>query len=115
MCWFIIGQGRRGTAFVGSVTDTDVMRRTVASGKPLGKLMVEKSMTTSVCTIKRNESVNEAQGMMAELGVCHLSVTKGSEVVGNISVRNLLVRYKRRAHSKIAEVVASEEPKITKD
>ncbi|MBM4126561.1 MAG: CBS domain-containing protein [Nitrospira sp.] len=106
---------KRGTAFVGIVTDTDVVRRAVASGKPLGKLTVEKIMTTPVCTIEGNESVDEAQDMMAELGVRHLGVTKGGAVVGIISVRDLLVHYKRRAHTKIAEEVTYEEPKITQD
>lgn len=106
---------RRGTAFVGIVTDTDVVRRAVASGKPLGKLTVDKIMTTPVCTIEGNESVDEAQDMMAELGVRHLGVTKGGAVVGIISVRDLLVHYKRRAHTKIAEEVTYEEPKITQD
>lgn len=106
---------KRGKAFVGIVTDTDVVRRAVANGKPLSKLTVEKIMTTPVCTIEGSESVDDAQDMMAELGVRHLGVTKGGEIVGIISVRNLLLHYKRYAQSKISAEVTYDEPKITQD
>lgn len=106
---------KKGTAFVGIVTDTDVVRRAVASGKPLGKLTVGKIMTSPVCTIEGNESVDEAQDMMAELGVRHLGVTKGGNIVGIISVRDLLLHYKRYAQSKISTEVTYDEPKITQD
>jgi CBS domain-containing protein len=106
---------KKGKAFVGIVTDTDVTRRAVAGGKPLGKLTVEKIMTTPVCTIEGSESVDAAQDMMAELSVRHLGVTKGGDIVGIISVRDLLLHYKRYAQSKISTEVTYEEPKITQD
>ena len=106
---------KKGKAFVGIVTDTDVTRRAVASGKPLGKLTVEKIMTSPVCTIEGSETVDDALDMMAELGVRHLGVTKGGEIVGVISVRDLLLYYKRFAQSKISTEVTYEEPKITQD
>ena len=107
---------KKGNAFVGIVTDTDITRRAVASGKPLGKLTVEKVMTAPVCTIEGSDAVDDAQDMMAELGVRHLGVTKGGAIVGIISVRDLLLFYKRYAQSKISpEVVRYEEPKIMQD
>jgi CBS domain-containing protein len=106
---------KKGKAFVGIVTDTDITRRAVAGGKPLGKLTVEKIMTSPVCTIEGSEAVEDAQDMMTELGVRHLGVTKGGEIVGVISVRDLLVHYKRYAQSKISTEVTYEEPKITQD
>lgn len=106
---------KKGKAFVGIVTDTDVTRRAVASGKPLGKLTVEKIMTAPVCTIEGSDAVDEAQDMMAELGVRHLAVTNGGEIVGVISVRDLLLYYKRYAQSRISAEVTYDEPKITQD
>jgi CBS domain-containing protein len=87
----------------------------VASGKPLGKLTVEKIMTAPICTIEGSEAVDAAQDMMAELGVRHLGVTKGGEIVGIISVRDLLLYYKRYAQSKISTEVTYDEPKIMQD
>ena len=53
--------------------------------------------------------------MMAELGVRHLGVTKNGEIVGVVSVRDLLLHYKRYAQSKIPTDIAYSEPKISQD
>ncbi|NOU11170.1 MAG: CBS domain-containing protein [Nitrospira sp.] len=106
---------KKGKRLVGVVTDTDIVRRAVASGKPLGKLTVEKIMTTPICTIEGSQSIDDAQDMMADLGVRHLGVTKNGEISGVISVRDLLLHYKRYAQSKISTEVTYEEPKITQD
>ncbi|MDF0672752.1 MAG: CBS domain-containing protein [Nitrospira sp.] len=106
---------KKGKQLVGIVTDTDIVRRAVASGKPLGKLTVEKIMTAPICTIEGSETVDDAQDMMAELGVRHLGVTKNDEIIGVVSVRDLLRHYKRYAQSKISTEGIYEEPKITQD
>lgn len=106
---------KKGKQLVGIVTDTDIVRRAVASGKPLGKLTVEKIMTAPICTIEGSEAVDDAQDMMAELGVRHLGVTKNGEIIGVVSVRDLLRHYKRYAQSKISTEGIYEEPKITQD
>jgi CBS domain-containing protein len=106
---------KKGKALVGVVTDTDIVRRAVASGKPLGKLTVEKIMTSPICTIEGNSTVDDAQDMMADLGVRHLGVTKGGAIVGVISVRDLLLHYKRYAQSVIPGEGTYSEPKISQD
>ncbi|MDF0667252.1 MAG: CBS domain-containing protein [Nitrospira sp.] len=106
---------KKGKQLVGIVTDTDIVRRGVASGKPLGKLTVEKIMTAPICTIEGSETIDDAQDMMAELGVRHLGVTKNDEIIGVVSVRDLLRHYKRYAQSKISTEGIYEEPKITQD
>ena len=106
---------KKGKKLVGIVTDTDIVRRAVSTNKPLGKLTVEKIMTTPICTIEGSGSVEDAQDMMADLGVRHLAVTKTGEIVGVVSVRDLLLFYKRYAQSKIAPEMAYSEPKIMQD
>ncbi len=106
---------KKGKQFVGIVTDTDIVRRAVASGKPLGKLTVEKIMTAPVCTIEGSEAIDDAQAMMDDLGVRHLGVSKNGEIIGVISVRDVLSFYKRYAQSKISAEISYEEPKITQD
>lgn len=106
---------KKGKQFVGIVTDTDIVRRAVSSGKPLGKLTVEKIMTSPICTIEAYQSVDDAQDMMGDLGVRHLGVTRGGEIVGVISVRDLLLFYKRYAQSKISPMTGYSEPKIAQD
>ncbi|CUQ67879.1 CBS domain-containing protein [Candidatus Nitrospira inopinata] len=106
---------KKGKQLTGIVTDTDIVRRAVASGKPLGKLTVEKIMTTPICTIEGTQSVDDAQEMMAELGVRHLGITKNGDIVGIVSVRDLLLHYKRAAQARKASEETYSEPKIGQD
>jgi CBS domain-containing protein len=106
---------KKGKQLVGIVTDTDIVRRAVATSKPLGKLTVEKIMTTPLCTIEGSESVQDAEDMMGDLGVRHLAVTKGGEIVGVVSVRDVMRFYKRYAQSSIAPEQGYSEPKISQD
>jgi len=106
---------KKGKQLVGIVTDTDIVRRAVATGKPLGRLTVEKIMTAPLCTIEGSESVHDAEDMMGDLGVRHLAVTKDGEVVGVVSVRDVMRFYKRYAQSSIAPEQGYSEPKIGQD
>ena len=106
---------KKGEKLVGIVTDTDIVRRAVATNKSLGKMTVEKIMTTPICTIEASQSVDDAQDMMGDLGVRHLAVTKAGEIVGVVSVRDLLLFYKRYAQSKISPALGYSEPKIMQD
>jgi CBS domain-containing protein len=106
---------KKGKKLVGIVTDTDIVRRAVSANKPLGKMTVEKIMTTPICTIEGSQSVDDAQDMMGDLGVRHLAVTQAGEIVGVVSVRDVLRFYKRYAQSKINPEAPYSEPKIFQD
>ena len=106
---------KKGKKLIGIVTDTDIVRRAVAMSKPLGKLTVEKIMTSPICTIEGSQPVDEAQDMMGDLGVRHLAVTQAGEIVGVVSVRDVLMFYKRYAQSKISPEAPYSEPKIFQD
>ncbi len=106
---------KKGKRLIGIVTDTDIVRRAVSSNKPLGKMTVEKIMTTPICTIEGSQTVDDAQDMMADLGVRHLAVTQAGEIIGVVSVRDVLMFYKRYAQSKIPVEAPYSEPKIFQD
>lgn len=90
--------------YVGILTETDVVRRAVASGTDLGTVRVGTIMSSPIAKIEHFLSVRDAQDMMGDLGVRHLAVYEADKIVGLISVRDLLVYY--RSYS---------EPKITQD
>ena len=90
---------------VGIVTETDVVRKAVATGASLGNLTVEKIMTFPIKSIEAGRSVQDASDMMGALGVRHLGVTENGKLVGIISVRDLLVATQQRVS----------EPKIAQD
>ena len=106
---------KKGKQLVGIVTDTDIVRRAVSSGKPLGKLTVEKIMTAPIRTIDAGQAVDEAQDMMGDHSIRHLGVTRAGEIIGVVSVRDLLMYYKRYAQSKLPPNMGYEEPKIGQD
>jgi CBS domain-containing protein len=94
---------KKGKQLVGIVTDTDIVRRAVSTNKNLAKLTVEKIMTAPICTIEGNRSVSDAQNMMGDLGVRHLGVTEAGQIVGVVSVRDLLVYYQTYSEPKITQ------------
>src|SRR4029079_16117419 len=106
---------KKGKQLVGIVTDTDIVRRAVSSGKPLGRLTVVKIMTAPIRTIDAGKTVDDAQDMMGDYSIRHLGVTKDGEIVGVVSVRDLLLFYKRYAQSKLPPNMGYEEPKIGQD
>lgn len=94
---------KKGNAIVGIVTDTDLVRRALATSNDLNTLTVENIMTSPVCTIEGSRTVGDAHDMMGDLGVRHLGVTTAGEIVGVISVRDLLSFYQRISEPKIAQ------------
>lgn len=90
-------------ALVGIVTETDIVRKAAADGKDLSKLTVEQVMTTPVVSIEDNRTLQDAHDLMADRGLRHLGVTEGGKLVGLVSVRDLLVYFKRVSEPKIAQ------------
>ncbi len=93
----------RNGDLVGIITDTDVVRRAVAGGADLNKMTVQDIMTSPIATIESMRTVQDAHDMMGDLGVRHLGVTEQGKLVGLISVRDLLVFYKRVSEPKIMQ------------
>jgi signal-transduction protein with cAMP-binding, CBS, and nucleotidyltransferase domain len=94
---------KKGAGIVGIVTDTDLVRRALASDRDLNSLTVEEIMTSPLCSIEETRTIGDAHDMMGDLGVRHLGVTKAGEVIGVISVRDLLSYYQRISEPKIAQ------------
>lgn len=88
---------------VGIITDTDVVRRAVAEGSDLAKTAVHTIMTSPIATIECLRTVQDAHDMMGDLGVRHLGVTEKGKLIGVVSVRDLLVYFKRVSEPKISQ------------
>ena len=81
----------RNAEVVGIVTDTDLVRRLVATGADATKTPVEKIMSAPIQTIDENKTLLDANDVMARDHLRHLGVTRDNKLVGMISVRDLVV------------------------
>ncbi|WP_447970754.1 CBS domain-containing protein [Nitrospira sp. M1] len=80
-----------GDKIIGILTDTDLVRRIVAAGLDPAKTEVEKVMSAPILTIDGDKTLLDANDLMAHEHIRHLGVTKNEELVGMISVRDLVV------------------------
>ena len=92
-----------GGKLVGIITETDLVRRGIAEGTDLNKATVQSIMTAPIVTIEVTRTLQDAHDMMGDLGVRHLGVTDRGELVGLVSVRDLLVYFKRVSEPKITQ------------
>lgn len=83
----VVLQGKKS---VGIVTETDFTRKVVAKGLDPNKAQVADIMTTPLQTIDCHESVLDANKLMAKKKIRHLVVMDKEELVGIVSVHNLV-------------------------
>ncbi|MEQ1790917.1 MAG: CBS domain-containing protein [Nitrospiraceae bacterium] len=75
---------------VGIVTETDVVRKGMATHLPAGSTKVASVMNHPLIQIDINRTVRDASRLMAEERIRHLAVTEENKVVGIVSVRDLV-------------------------
>jgi CBS domain-containing protein len=81
----------RQQTIIGIITDTDLVRRAVATGVDATKTTVEQIMSAPIVTIDENKTLLDANDLMARQHLRHLGVTRHNQLVGLISVRDLVV------------------------
>jgi len=75
---------------VGIVTETDMVRKGIASRLPASSTRVGVLMNYPLIQIDINRTVRDASRLMAEKRIRHLAVTEDKKVVGLLSVRDLI-------------------------
>ena len=75
---------------VGIVTETDIVRKGIASRLPASSTRVGSVMNFPLIKIDINRTVRDASRLMAEQRIRHLAVTEENKVVGLLSVRDLV-------------------------
>jgi CBS domain-containing protein len=75
---------------VGIVTETDLVRKGIASHLPASSTRVGAVMNYPLIKIDINRTVRDASRLMAEQRIRHLAVTEENKVVGLLSVRDLV-------------------------
>jgi CBS domain-containing protein len=81
---------QRDSRIVGIVTETDIVRKVVAGDRVPCFVPVEQVMSAPVVGIEEHRPITEAADLMEEHHARHLAVTKAGQIVGVVSVRDLL-------------------------
>lgn len=82
-----------GDQYVGIVSDKRLAREGIAKGFNPETTTVRTIMRSKLLTIESDRPVKEAQAMMKENGVRHLVVTEHGNIVGIVSISDLIRYY----------------------
>ena len=81
----------RKDAVIGILSDTDIVRQVVANGTDPAQITVEQIMLAPIPTIAENQTLQDANDLMAKSQIRHLGISNDGKLVGMISVRDVLV------------------------
>ena len=85
---------RKGAHYLGIVSEADLVRKVLAEAAQPEHVSVQSVMSAPLITIDAAASAHDASDLMAQAGIRHLAVVDGGEVVGILSVRDLLRYFK---------------------
>ncbi len=86
----VVKEGKK----TGIISETDIARRAVAEGLVPEKEKVGSIMSSPIISVDIQSTPEMANDIMKEKGIRHLAVTEQDEIVGIISVRDLLRYFK---------------------
>jgi signal-transduction protein with cAMP-binding, CBS, and nucleotidyltransferase domain len=75
---------------VGIVTERDYLRRVALEGRDENEAAVREIMTTPLVVVARETTVDECMSLMTEQRIRHLPVAEGDEVIGLVSIGDLV-------------------------
>ncbi len=81
---------------VGIVSETDLVRRAMAQGLDPDQEKVGQIMSSPIISIDIDKPAEEANALMSERGIRHLAITEAGEIIGILSVRDLLIYFKNQ-------------------
>ncbi|MGH7230037.1 MAG: CBS domain-containing protein [Nitrospiraceae bacterium] len=80
--------------YSGVVSESDLVRKAMAVGLNPDQSQVRTIMSSPLISIEIDRSAHEASDLMSEKEIRHLAITQDSQIVGIISVRDLLRYFK---------------------
>jgi CBS domain-containing protein len=80
--------------YSGIVSESDLVRKGMAESCPAQETLVRTVMSSPLLSIEITSSAHEASEKMAEHGIRHLAISEEGQIVGMISVRDLLRYFK---------------------
>src|SRR5438445_13183302 len=81
----------RNGQLTGILSERDIMNRVVAVGRTPGTTAVSEVMTANPRAVAADETIEECLFVMREFGFRHLPIVEGSDVLGLVSLRDVLM------------------------
>nr|QNO53761.1 inosine-5'-monophosphate dehydrogenase [Methanosarcinales archaeon ANME-1 ERB6] len=82
----------KGDSPVGIVTDRDVVTKVIMKGRNPGEVKAKEIMSSPLMTIESDASLGSAGKVLIEKGIRRLPVIENGELVGIVSLRNIVTR-----------------------
>ncbi len=79
-----------GNEMAGILSERDCVRKVELKGKTVNDVKVSEIMTRDVITVSCDQTVEECEKLMSEKSIRHLPVYDGEELMGFLSVRDVL-------------------------
>ena len=79
-----------GDEVVGIVSERDCIRKVELKGKNVNDTKVREIMTSDVITVDCSQPLEECMSLMIDKNIRHLPVYDGNELMGLVSVRDVL-------------------------
>lgn len=101
-----------GGELVGIFSERDYARKGILRGRASRDTQIREVMTDKVITVETNQQIQECMKIMSEKHIRHLPVTQESELVGIISINDIVTAIIReqRAHIMSLESYISGNP-----
>ncbi len=76
--------------YVGIITESDITRKVIAKGLDTNETLVSDIMTQPIISLDCHLPITKANAFMAEKRVRHLAITDEGQIVGILSVKDLV-------------------------
>ena len=86
---------------MGILTETDIVRKAASKGMDLKKETVDSIASKPIISIEITRSPQDAFDLMGEVNVRHLGVSERGKIVGILSVRDLLIHFKKQSEPRM--------------
>jgi len=79
-----------GTKLVGIFSERDYARKVILRGRFSKDVQIREIMSTHIVTVEPDQNVEECMGLMTDKHVRHLPVMEGDQLLGVISIGDLV-------------------------